>query len=60
MEEQHLAKWNKVWRKIGTDKPLGNTLTLTGKEKISDYEQILKPKKIPKKEPFAYTENKIK
>ena len=66
MAEQHVAKWNMVWQKKGTKTPLENTLTLKDKEKITDYEQVLKPKETPTpmsmQEPqnYTYSENKPK
>ena len=66
--EQHVAKWNMVWQKIGTKTPLENTLTLKDKEKITDYEQVLKPKETATQAPmtmqepqsYTYPENKPK
>lgn len=45
---EYLARHNKVWQKIGTDKPLTDRLTLKDGEKLTDYQQIPKSKEQPK------------
>lgn len=67
MAEQHVAKWNKVWQKIGTKTPLKNTIELKHGEKITDYEQVPKPKEAATPTPivtepqnYTFTENKPK
>lgn len=45
---KYLAKYNKVWKNVKTEKIYGNELELKDDEKLSDYKQVSKPVELQK------------
>lgn len=40
----YVAKYNHVWKNLRTGEMHGNSIALTGKEKITDFKEVYKPK----------------
>ena len=53
---KHIASPGRVWRNKKTDRTLGNKLELKSGEKITDFEQVTRPKGNAKAKPAQESE----